>query len=218
MKRVILGQLGWAYDSEVYLPLSAGMLAAHCNADECFRAHYEIDPWLRFARGEPQAIVDGFAARDGSGPAVVGLSHYVWCQEINYAVLKLVRERWPHCTTVLGGPSTGDPGGAAEALLRAHSEVDVLVHGEGEAVFLDLIQKTAGGYWSRVAGISFLAGHDLAAPYIRTAPWPREKDLDRFPSPFLDGTFDRLLATPAGKEVKFAGVWEPDRGCPFACT
>ena len=44
-KRVILGQLGWAYSDELYIPLSAGMLAAHCNASEEFRASTEA--WVR---------------------------------------------------------------------------------------------------------------------------------------------------------------------------
>lgn len=223
-KRVVLGQLGWAYSDEIYLPLSAAMLAAHCNADPLFKENYEIDPWLRFARAEPQDIVDGFEVP----PDVLGLSMYVWCEQISLAVAKLTKERWPNCLVVFGGPSVSDHH-YAEALLRAHPYVDVIVHGEGEETFRQMLLEEAGGgitthHWQQweplCPGVSFLRDFRVRGEkrYVMAPPRPREKNLDRFPSPFLDGTFDHLLATPAGKGVKFAGVWESNRGCPFACT
>lgn len=211
----MLGQLGWSYDDGNYLPLAAGMLAATCRANPDFSSRYELDPWLRFARAEPAAIVAGMAAPDGAGPSVLGLSAYVWCERLSLDVARLAKARWPGCLIVLGGPSVTDHH-YGERLLRAHPYVDVLVHGEGEQTFLEVC--LAADEWqehrSRVAGIAYLSD----GRYTQTNSRPREARLERFPSPFLDGTFDRLLETPAGKGASFAGLIEPDRGCPFACS
>lgn len=218
-KRVILTQLGWPYSDEYYLPLSSGMLAAMCKVDSTFNEYYEIDPWLRFARDDPQKIVDGFEVP----PDILGLSCYVWCEQISLEVARLTKERFPTCLVVFGGPSVTDHY-YAKTLLRAQPYVDVIVHGEGEQTFLDLclsharrpyreqvpVDRDAREYKKdMIPGTALVSsGHYLAAPARA-----REKNLDRFPSPFLDGTFDRLLQQPAAKEVKFAAIWEPDRGC-----
>lgn len=204
-KRVILGQLGWSYSDEVYLPLSAGMLAARCHADSEFNEQYEIDPFLRFARDAPEKIVLGFE----EPPDVLGLSMYVWCERISLEVAQLTKKRFPHCLVVLGGPSVSDHH-YGKKLLYAHPYVDVLVHGEGEETFLAICKAEAAP-----AGTAYL---DRVDGYVQTKPRPREKNLDLFPSPFLTGVFDRLFKHPAAQEVRFAGVWEADRGCPFACT
>ena len=196
--------------------VSVGMLTAHCNAGHVFTQRYEIDPWLRFAREAPQKIVDGFEAP----PDVLGLSIYVWCERISLEVARLTKKRYPNCLVVFGGPSVSDHH-YGEKLLREHPYVDVLVHGEGEATFLELLTALTNHdhSWESVHGISYPWNRaDQTPEYNDTPPRLREANLDRFPSPFLDGTFDKLLAHPAAQEVRFAGVWEPDRGCPFACT
>jgi hypothetical protein len=51
---------------------------------------------------------------------------------------------------------------------------------------------------------------------VRTAKAPRLGDLSRVPSPYLDGVFDPLIA--AFPQEHWIGLWETNRGCPFACT
>lgn len=206
-KRVVLGQLGWAYDDEVWLPTASGALAAHCLSSAEFNGAYEIDPWLRYERDEPITIVGAM-----NTPDVVALSHYVWNEQINFAVLCEVKRHWPHCLTVLGGPSVGDAGPLAENLLREHPEVDVFVHGEGEETFRALLLgevQDQGRDWHDVLGLSWLGGH--------SAPRPRQKNLDEFPSPFLTGVFDPVLERGARKGQHFSVCFEPDRGCPWCC-
>lgn len=238
-RRVVLGQLGWAYDNEVWLPTAAGMLAAHCRSSDEFNAAYDIDPWLRYEREEPEACVESMVRRSSVDirkiapanwkgpldiglqdfPDVVALSHYVWNEQLNFAVLREMKRRCPGVLTVLGGPSVGEAGPAAEALLRAHPEVDVLVHGEGEETFRELLLARSRAPqmidWRAIQGLSFAT---LTGKYIAAKPRPRQKNLDSFASPFLTGVFDYVLALAEGKGQRFSAVWEPDRGCPFDCA
>jgi hypothetical protein len=86
--------------------------------------------------------------------------------------------------------------------------VDVLVFGEGELVFRQLLRRLhSGAPLDDIGGIALRSG--------LTPPRPRIDDLSGTGSPFLDGTFDALL--DAGL-APGAAVLETNRGCPFACT
>lgn len=207
-KRVVLGQMGWPYDGSVYWPLAAAMLASACKADPAFNAVYEIDPHLRYARQDPAEFVDQL-----DEPDVLGLSMYVWCEQATLEAARLTKERFPNCLIVLGGPSvSGWDFRTPEALLRRAPFVDVVIDGEGEHTFRELLLASR---WLDVPGVAFI---DMGDVYRQAAERPRERDLSVFPSPFLDGTLDAVLKHGRRKGVRFEGVWETSRGCPFACT
>lgn len=44
----------------------------------------------------------------------------------------------------------------------------------------------------------------------------RMSELDEFPSPYLSGTFEPLMAEYP--DQKWVALWETNRGCPFSCT
>lgn len=216
LKRVVLGQLGWSYDNAVYYPLSAAMLAASAKADPEVRGCYEIDPYLRYTREDPETIVREMEL-DGCGPDVLGLSMYVWCEQITLEVARLTKQRWPDCLVVLGGPSvSGWEWRTPEALLRQHRYVDYAIDGEGEHTFVALLKALADPFsedkHANLKAVVYVDGDD---DYIQGDPCPRERDLFRFPSPFLDGTLDAVLEHGRRKGVRFEGVWEASRGCPF---
>ncbi len=47
---------------------------------------------------------------------------------------------------------------------------------------------------------------------IRNGPWPRHKEVDEIPSPWLSGIMDEFF------DGKLAPMIETNRGCPFSCT
>ena len=95
-------------------------------------------------------------------------------------------------------------------------EVDILVHGEGEITFAELLHAFLNGADLRnVLGISFRS-KESETGYIHTPSRERIKDLTILPSPFLNGVFDELLER---HRAQITGtIWETNRGCPFSCT
>ena len=199
--RVYLVQICNVFGDSIYVPLAAGMLRAHARSTPGLLEHFHFEPIVheRFDLDETdERIVD---------PGVLALSTYVWNWEFSLALARRVRARHPRVLIVVGGPQV--PEDCSEVL--ADGVVDVAVHGEGEATFVELLDTVARhGDLAEVLGISYRAG-DRA---VRNAPRPRIEDLDRLPSPFTGGDFDALL--DGGRRL--IGLWETNRGCPFGCT
>lgn len=75
-------------------------------------------------------------------PDLVGLSVYVWNEEIQYYLAKEIKARLPDCVVVLGGPQLiahKDP----EYFIK-HPYVDYVCYGDGEEAFQLLIDKVSG--------------------------------------------------------------------------
>jgi 2-(S-pantetheinyl)-carbapenam-3-carboxylate methyltransferase len=196
--RIAFFQFGFRYGNEVYLPYSVGLLWAYARTLPDVAERYENGGFV-FLRDDPDRIVAGLDA-----PGVAAFSTYVWNWEMSVAVARRIKARFPACLIVFGGPQV--PNRVGDFFAR-HPYIDVLVHGEGEVTFAELLREHAGARdYARVAGLSHAGG--------TSAPRPRTRELDRFPSPYLTGVFDDLLKLP----YDFAAVWETNRGCPYACT
>jgi len=136
-------------------------------------------------------------------PTVLGLSCCMWNVEKNLRVASAVKEALPGTWIVLGGPevSAREPD-----LIRSNPFVDVVVPGEGEDVFCDLIAARAGGSAvSDVAGVVCRGGSGVLATHAPAGP----PDLDRLPSPFRRGNLE-----PRAGDTVFL---ETQRGCRYAC-
>ncbi|MBY0510322.1 MAG: cobalamin-dependent protein [Rhodospirillaceae bacterium] len=199
-----LVQINNSFSGQNYLPYAVGLLQAYIekNAADPGRFSFLLPVYKR----EPIAkIVEHLRHAD-----IVGFSIYVWNHEISLEVARRLKAINPHILTVFGGPHVPD---FPEAWLRKYPFIDVAVHNEGEKTFLDILNADPGKAWNDIAGVSFIDG---ASSYIRTQPRERFKDLDEVPSPFLEGTFDSIMA--ANTAESWIGLWETNRGCPFRCT
>jgi anaerobic magnesium-protoporphyrin IX monomethyl ester cyclase len=104
-------------------------------------------------------------------------------------------------------------------LLSRFPAVDVVVRGEGEFTFLELLQRLDEGLdWRQVQGIAYRENGQVVA----TAPRPLVADLDSLPLPARDNVatdgapasllFSRHQGTPLSTVVLSS------RGCPFNCA
>src|SRR5262249_11199843 len=81
--------------------------------------------------------------------------------------------------------------------------------------FVDILERTLDG--QPLEGIPGTSVPGPAGETIYSARRPRlELEREALSSPFLDGTFDALLA--AHPEVRWHAVLETHRGCPFSCS
>jgi radical SAM superfamily enzyme YgiQ (UPF0313 family) len=187
------------------LPYSVGLLKSYAIAHAA-EGHDWLPPVYRRL-----PVDEGADALQGAD--IVGFSAYVWNVQLSLAIAREVKRRKPETLIVFGGPQVPDLPQRAHKFLTEHPYVDVLCHGEGEAVFTQLLDRAGVRDFSDVPGISFLS----ADRQLETHPKaPRIKDLETIPSPFTTHVFDDLFAAHPGDQ--WVMIWETNRGCPFSCS
>ncbi|MBX6395555.1 MAG: B12-binding domain-containing radical SAM protein [Alicyclobacillaceae bacterium] len=138
----------------------------------------------------------------GKDPEVVGFSCYIWNMTETLRIVRLLKKVRPHVRIVLGGPEVSHD---SEEWMTACPEIDVIVVGEGERTFYELLVALRDGKdLGNVAGLVYRDGGR-----IRTTPrraWI--EPLDEIPSPYADHLHEldhRIV------------YFEASRGCPFHC-
>ncbi len=190
-----------------YLPLSSGLLKAFAQTSQKIRDHYRFMPFL-FHRDSPERIL---AAYDR--PSVAAFSVSMWNEQLNLAVAREVKRRHPDCLIVFGGPQVPH---VPVAYFAQHPFLDVAVRSEGEEAFSEILERFLEG-GRDFAGIPSVSWRDPATGECRSnGDRPQQKDLDVFPSPYLEGLFDDLITGNA--DLEFQAIIETNRGCPFLCT
>jgi radical SAM superfamily enzyme YgiQ (UPF0313 family) len=118
-------------------------------------------------------------------------------------VMRRVKERMPHVRTVVGGPGPlmGIASRAEEVktFFDSHDAIDYYVVGEGEEVFVDILEKPdlPSGIIDRQHGLSIQDAKDASL------------NLEDLPLPNFDGlSINRYLMLSASSS----------RGCPFECS
>lgn len=185
-----------------------GYLQAAAQSDPGVAAACTFHKHVRVARGTLfeqvcRDVLDGM--RD---PFVVAFSVYNWNRTASLELARLVKERWPRCRVVVGG---NDVTHQQDVVFAEAPWVDVLVHGEGELRFRDLLSTylRGGTDVSGVAGVSFRRDGVL----VTTEPAQRIADLAAVPSPLLGEAYTD--AELAGTSMV---IYETNRGCPYSCA
>jgi radical SAM superfamily enzyme YgiQ (UPF0313 family) len=202
--RVGLVQINNSFSNQDYFPYSVGLLQAYAQKHAPEPGRYEfLLPIFRRVR------VD-WAVERLLGAHLVGFSTYVWNYRISLAIAERLKRLRPEILIVFGGPHVPE---RSEAFLRRHRFVDLCCHGEGEQVFLKILENYPSPEWAALPSVSYLDGQ---GNYVRRPSVQRLRDLSAVPSPYLEGVFDALMEANAGGQ--WLALWETNRGCPFSCT
>jgi radical SAM superfamily enzyme YgiQ (UPF0313 family) len=204
--KVVLSQFE-GIDNTPGLPLASGCLIASARRDPRLGgARFSIE----VERKAIEPVVRGYG-----NPDVLGFSLYPWNAVYSLEVARAARLLYPDALIVAGGPSVPRRPASAGRFLDENPALDVLVFAEGEVAFRELLVAQAQGTgFESIGGIAFRRRG--ADGHVFTAPPVRILDLRETASPYLDGTFDELVAT---KRARFStALLETNRGCPFSCT
>lgn len=199
-----LVQVNQPHIGRMFLPYSVALL-------EAYTRQYAPDP-TRYLFLLPlfQRCTVKQALQSMQWVHIAGFSIYTWNAHFSLAVAQALKTSKPETLIVFGGPHVPD---RAEDFLRQHSFIDICVHGEGEAVFLAILEQYPRNQWQTIAGISYL---DTTGAFIHHPKAPRLTDLNVIPSPYLENTFAPLIQ--AHPDQSWIALWETNRGCPFSCT
>ncbi|CAN7386077.1 radical SAM protein [Bradyrhizobium sp. LjRoot220] len=203
MVQIGLVQINNSFSGQNYLPYSIACLQSYAE-HRLTPGKFSFLPMI-YKRMPVSEIVGRLQRAD-----VIGFSTYVWNAQISLEAARRIKRLHPDRLVVFGGPHVPDH---AESFLRSHPFIDLVVHNEGEKVFVELLNRLPGRDWSGIRGVSYI---DAVGNFVRAAAVERMRDLEELPSPFLNGIFDGLIAS--NPEEQWIGLWETNRGCPFQCT
>lgn len=168
-----------------YLPYSVGCLWSYAKQFAKINDNFFLVD-LIFRKEDPDAIIKRL-----KDPSLCGFSCYSWNEKYCLHVAQQIKQQWPDCVIVFGGPQT-----TKNYLLQPY--VDSVITGEGEECFYDLLCD--------------LVSNKKIKPFYNKR---RIQELN-IPSPYTTGIFDQLIEN--NPEIRWSMVFETNRGCPYGCT
>jgi hypothetical protein len=192
-----------------------GYLQAAAQADPDLAAaltfHRHIGPFSPAVFERECATI--LAAMDD--PLAVAFTVFFWNRAASLELARRIKDRWPGCQIVIGG---NDVTNQQDAVFAEAPWVDVLVHGEGELRFRELLRRflRAGqdtGTAPDVLDIAGISYRSASGEVATTPPADRIADLAEIPSPILSPVF-----TDAEIAATRIVIFETNRGCPYSCA
>lgn len=184
-----------------FTPYAYGLLKGYCEQDPLIKKNYEWETPLIKIESIEKAVIQ---IQD---PFILAASCYVWNHNQQVEIGRRIKEKYPRCQLVFGGPHVPDN---SQKYLMAHPYIDVLVHGEGETGFKHILLAHLNDppELGHILNISYRHG----ASVIKGPKGPGLPRHLSVPSPYLSEAFN-LEERP-----NQIALWETNRGCPHACT
>lgn len=185
----------------------------YAQKDPEIKANWQVSDVLIY-KENPEKYVTSM-----DNPSVVALSCYVWNWKYNITLAQKIKERFPNCKIIIGGPSVDKRN---HRFFEDYPWVDVAVTGEGEIAFHRILQAHNAGI-----DLSYFTDPQLPNTYSRMGRCEgirlpeRIIDLEQIPSPILTGFYDQILEMYKHKvspNTKWQVTYETLRGCPYKCA
>ena len=209
MKNVYLFEINDIIANQIKVPYSTGLIWSHCILNKEIEANYNLAGWFYYREDQEDILAKV------ENPHVIGFNCFVWNYKYNKQVAEEIKKRFPDCIIVFGGwqQPIAD---RSQGFFQEHPYVDIIVHGEGEMAFEDILAEGLKDNpdWKSITGCS-VPNDDLTT--FVTPTRPRIKNIDEMPSPYLNGLFDSLVKN-AEHDYALESTIETTRGCPFSCT
>ena len=189
-----------------YLPYVYGLMRAYIEDKEPELANRIV--WgkpLFFTDRAPKLLDEIDMDTD-----VLGLSCYMWNFNRQMKLAKLHKERSPGCVIIAGGSHIPDAKSAVDDFFEKYPFVDIVVHGEGEITFAEILKNGLVG--EGMPGVSTNAGW-RGGPVGPKLP----KNID-IKSPYTAGYYDDMVRELNAEGKEYWALWETNRGCPYACS
>ncbi|MGB9716052.1 MAG: B12-binding domain-containing radical SAM protein [Thermodesulfovibrionales bacterium] len=197
-KKVILISFNWAN----HFSLALGYLKAYAFKDNSIFKNTEIDIADFDTETHDSRQLVYYISQ--SKPEIVGFSCYCWNINKVLETSRMVKTIYPNIKIILGGPEVGP---ISSKYLKENPFIDVIVKGEGEITFAELLKYYlfGKGRLEEIQGITYRINNDV----IENPDRPLIEDLGTIPSPYLEG-----ILVPRDRVTYI----ETFRGCIFRCS
>lgn len=147
-------------------------------------------------------LLSALAEITAQQPDVIGLSVHIWNKNYVYSLIRLLRKVMPQLKIVAGGPEVAfDP----QRIFAECPQIDYIVMGEGEKVFVNLINALR----DEIALPQHIA-YKKDGAVIANGSTAVVENLDA-----LEFAYPDLDEVVAAKKIVY---YECSRGCPFNCS
>lgn len=164
----------------------------------------DIDRWM--SEEWPHVRARSEAALEAGLQPVFGFSCYTWNVAEFLDMTRTISASEPRALVVAGGPHVQ----RGEDFLYEDG-IDVIVLGEGEETFAELLDAEAPTGWPSIRGLTFLSDDGSLQ---RNETRPRSTQLDQFPSALNVIELRDGDGNPLYKQA----AYETSRGCPYRCS
>ncbi|MEM6616315.1 MAG: magnesium-protoporphyrin IX monomethyl ester anaerobic oxidative cyclase, partial [Pseudomonadota bacterium] len=145
-------------------------------------------------------------------PDIVGTTSITPSIYVAENVLQIAKDNCPKAVRVLGGVHATF---MYKQVLSEAPQVECIVRGEGEEIFVNLVTTVAEGRWPKdrreVKGIAFREANEIVA----TEAAPTIKNLDAIEPDWSILEWEKYVYIPLGKKLAIPNM---ARGCPFTCS
>ena len=188
MKRIYFTQINNVIAEATFLPLSVAYIWEYCRSN--------VEGWelgdIIFERDTVENYMENI-----KDPDVFAISTYVWNWNISQELARAVKNKYPNCLIVMGGPQVPYD----QTWLSKNKDMcDVIVTYAGERAFAEILNG------------------NLDAPGVMTVesytPPKPDRDVTDIPSPYLSGLMNGLMKS----DRQYSAIIETNRGCPYRCT
>lgn len=201
MKNIYFIEVGFSFDDDIYLPYSTGTIAAYLKKKGCFNEEFNLAGFF-YRREKTDSIIEKL-----DKPYIVGFSCCIWNQQFNITLAEKIKKYFPDCIIIFGGHNiTSDSN-----FLKKYPFIDLLINGEGEKTFYEILTNIKSGSLFNVNNIIFR--HNNSIVFTAKASPDEISDL---PSPYTTGIFDSILEIEDHNSLLC--VLETNRGCPYSCS
>lgn len=190
------------------LPINIGYIASYCIKKFGTKVELKL---FKYIEELEKAIIE-------SPPDILGLSNYIWSQNVSNEMFKLFSKKNPDGLKIWGGPNFPIDMPSQKKFFEKFNDVDAYIHSDGEIGFSNIVEKAleidTKEMRSKVLEepidgciIKNSDGH-----LLYTLEGGRIRNLDEIPSPYLTGLLDHFF------DDKLVPMLQTNRGCPFLCT
>ena len=156
---------------------------------------------------------------DNKKPDVLGICNYLWNTNLANRLSRYAREINPKTYIVFGGPEINKERSDDKIFFQKYSHADMLIEGEGELAFLQLIKiyleegRDSKKVRLRINELGNCFYINEQHQFVSGPRLSRIKHLNDVPSPYLTGLFDHFL-----EDDIYQPLLQTNRGCPYKCT
>ena len=188
MKRVYFAQINNVIAEATFLPLSVAYICEYCKAN--------VKDWTLGGIIFERDTIESYM-QEIHNPDIFAISTYVWNWNISQELACAVKQKYPDCLIVMGGPQVP----YKQTWLKENKDIcDAIITYAGERAFAEVLKGNM-----KYPGIMTQDHYTVPKP---------DKEINDIPSPYLTGLMDSLVKP----NKKYSAIIETNRGCPYACT
>lgn len=150
-------------------------------------------------------------------PDVVLCSMYLWNENRTHKLVKAIKEKYPTCIVIVGGPQVPEDHNELQQWATKHSYYDYFVNREGENALENIFRKLLNKDYDS-NGFSFYENGKLVLQN-KFGSIRNNKNIIPVPGPGSSGLLDKEIELCNRLNIdKLHFVLETNRGCPYSCT